>query len=162
MFLYKYLSIYYATISNYYPKCPVSRNAISPGGGARTMSVEWISPNVSAVATPMNWTLKALLPGGACHPANRCGTARSTGRMAEEPFVYAAVPLRRLLCYLKSSFPSRSAESRLGVLLYTFIIIIISIISDQIEICQVPIMLINYVEPCYIKLYKIVLLQIFH
>lgn len=31
-----------------------------------------MSPNVSAVATPMNWTHEAFLPGGARHPVKRC------------------------------------------------------------------------------------------
>lgn len=35
-----------------------------------------IPANGSAVAAPTSWTREALLLGGACHPANRCGACR--------------------------------------------------------------------------------------
>jgi len=61
-----------------------------------------ISCNVSAVATPMNWTLKALLLGGAHTQRIGVVPARATTVNGIRLDVFPSAALHRLLCYVKS------------------------------------------------------------
>jgi len=57
-----------------------------------------ISQNVSAVATPMSWTRKAFLPGGACTQRIGVVPARASAINGIRADDFPPAPLRRLLC----------------------------------------------------------------